>query len=82
MNIVTPDEIAVIQMGLQTVIEDIDAGLKNPMFPFTPETRKEMKDMLACCRSALLKVQAVSGRTLQMDPYKPGDETEFLTKES
>lgn len=81
MNQLTPSEIAVIQMALQGVIEDLQESAKAPV-PFTPEARKQMKEITDTAQSALAKIAKVSGRMVQMDPYQQGDEKEFLTKES
>ena len=81
-NKFTPEEVTVIQMALQNTIEDLETVGKDPTIPFTPEARKDQREILACAKSALSKVQATSGHAVQMDPYKDGDEQEFFTKES
>jgi hypothetical protein len=82
MNALTPDEVAVVQMALGAMIEDVDSGLKNQNFPFTPETRKDMKDILRHSQSALAKIAVASGKLLKLDPYVEGDEKDFITKQS
>jgi hypothetical protein len=82
MNVLSPQEVACIQMALGVQIEDMEAVIKNPNLPFLPEVRKDMKDILLNSRSALAKIELVSGHNLKLDPYKEGDELEFLTKQS
>lgn len=82
MNALTPKEVLIVQMALTTFIEDNDSMSKNPNFPFTPEARLNIKDMGKTAKSALAKIQKASGHAVQLDPYKEGDEKEFLTKES
>ena len=82
MNVITPEEALIIQMALTTFIEDMDAASKNINFPFTPEARKDQKDMLSCAKSALGKIALASGKLIKLDPYQEGDESEFLTKQS
>lgn len=71
-----------IQMALQTTIEDLQATSKDPKIPFTPEARKDMKDMLSTALSAAQKMEKATGHALRLDPYQEGDEQEFLTKQS
>lgn len=82
MNALTPDEVAVVQMALGAMIEDLEAARMNPNYPFTPETRKDMKDILSNSKSALAKIAVASGKLLKLDPYKDGDELDFITKQS
>lgn len=82
MNVLNPKEVAVIQMALGVQIEDLESAIKDQSLPFLPEVRKDMKDILLNSRSALTKVELVSGHNLKLDPYKEGDELEFLTKQS
>jgi hypothetical protein len=81
-NLLTPQEVTVTQMALSGMIEDLEAVGKDPKLPFTPEARKHQKEILEAARSAHLKFAAASGMVIQLDPYKEGDEKEFLTKES
>lgn len=82
MNALSPDEVAVIQMSLVGMIEDIEEGSKNQNFPFTPKARKDMRDILKTAKSALAKIILASGKAVRLDPYKEGDEKDFLTKQS
>lgn len=81
---ITGQEVKVILLALEGMIQDRDAVSKNPKYPFTPETRKDIKDILEFSRSAKSKLEKVclKGKAFRMDPYQEGDEKEFLTKES
>lgn len=81
-NVLNPREVAIIQMALGVQIEDLEIASKDPNLPFMPEVRKDMKEILLASRSALAKMEKVSGFLLKLDPYKEGDESEFLTKQS
>jgi hypothetical protein len=82
MNALTPDEVAVTQMALGGLIEDLEAAQKNPAYPFTPEARKDMVTILTNSKTALAKIALASGKMLKLDPYKAGDENDFITKQS
>lgn len=82
MNILLPNEILMIQMALSATIEDIEISSKDPKLPFTPEARKDMRDMLSTAKSAHQKITVAIGREIRLDPYVDGDEKEFLTKQS
>lgn len=83
-QIFTPAEIKILILGLVTVQEDIQACNNDPKLPFTPESRKDMKDMLAAANSAKMKLESVvnKGVAFHIAQYEEGDEKEFLTQES
>lgn len=81
-HLLTPKEVSIIQLALQTLIEDHEAVSKDVTLPFTPEARSIQRDILTTARSALSKIVTASGQRVQLDPYREGDENEFLTKES
>jgi hypothetical protein len=82
MTVLTPNEVAITQMALSGLIEDLESVSTNPTYPFTPEARKDQKSMLDAARSAMKKLADTSGLEVKLDPYVPGDEDEFLTKQS
>ena len=83
-EIFTPNELKSIILGLVTYIEDLEAVANDPKLPFTPESRKDMRDMLDSGRSAKRKLEDVvnKGIAFRLDDYQEGDEKDFLTKES
>lgn len=82
MTVLSPNEVAITQMALSGLIEDLTAVSTNPEYPFTPEARKDQKSMLDAAKSAHAKLAATSGLEVKLDPYMEGDEEEFLTKQS
>lgn len=82
MNALTPKEVKVIHMALETFIEDNTAMRTNQTIPFNAEVRTMMKDMFETATAALKKIQLASGYAVKLDPYNEGDEKEFLTKKS
>lgn len=81
-NNLTPDEVTVIQMALSGMIEDLETVGKDPTLPFTPQARKEQKEILTTARSAHGKMALASGMEVKLDKYNEGDENEFFTKQS
>lgn len=74
-----PDEVRAIAMGLARNMEDIrEVG----QHPWTPEARKIQAQIMAASRSAAVKLEKFAGIKCDLPPYIPGDENEFLTKES
>lgn len=82
MNALTPKEVTIIQMSLSALIEDMTAVSKEQSYPFTPESRKDMNDILSNAKTALAKIALASGKLVQLDAYNEGDGKEFLTKQS
>ena len=77
-----PAEVAVMQMALQALIEDLGSAASSPKLPFTPEARIEMQNILSNAKSALNKCAIASGKLIELPPFREGDEKEFFTKES
>lgn len=82
MNALTPKEVKVIHMALETFIEDNTVIRTDQTIPLNPEARRMMKDMFETATSALAKIQLASGYAVKLDAYNEGDEQEFLTKQS
>lgn len=74
-----PNEVQAIAMGLARIMEDIEV---NKLQPWTSETRKIQSEILAATRSAAAKLEKFTGVKCDLPPYNPGDENEFLTKQS
>lgn len=79
-----PDEVRAIALGLGSVIDDMNALKKGKLAdtPWTPEARKFQKQIITACQSAAAKLEKFTGVKCDLPPYIPGDENEFLTKES
>lgn len=78
----TPKEVNAIQMALTTMIEDVSAMSKDPAHNWTKEAKEIYLDILVTAKSALDKIATTSGHRVQLDPYKEGDEKEFLKPKS
>lgn len=81
-DVLTPPEIKILVMSLAGTIEDFEAVGKDPRLPWTPEARKDMKEMLTHAYSAKKKLEKTTGFEVRLDPYVEGDEKDMLTKES
>lgn len=81
MNL-TPNEVAIIQMALSGMIEDLETVSKDPTIPFTPQARKDSKEILDNARSAHKKISSVSGCEIKLDKFTEGDQQEFMTNQS
>lgn len=80
----SPNEAIAISMGLARVIEDLNEIKKgdNSNIPWTPEARKHQAEILNACQSAARKLEKFASIECKLPPYEPGDEDEFLTKQS
>jgi len=73
-------ELKMIVMGVMTIKEDAQEGLKIPNIG--TETRKSFTEMITTADSILTKLANVANNGVmfaQIEPYKPGDE-ELLKK--
>lgn len=74
-NQITPKEVLVIEMALSAIVEDLSAL---PKGVFNKPDEEVQQDILVSAKSALVKIAQVSGQLIKLDPYKEGDEKEFL----
>ncbi len=77
-----PDEGKFLSMAVVRMIEDLQDTSKNERFNWTPEARKDLKDMLAAGNSLKIKLLKLGFDMRELPPYEEGDEDEFLTKQS
>lgn len=78
----SPKEVKTIQMALAMMIEDLEAGSKNVSIPWTPQSRKDFADMILNAKLAKAKIDLTVGRECIIEPYREGDEKDFITKQS
>jgi hypothetical protein len=78
-NNLTPREVKVIQLALQTFVEDTSEAMSDKKFNF--QARTQLNEMLTAGQGALTKITKASGYELKLEPYHPGDEAEFVTSE-
>jgi hypothetical protein len=78
------EEVTVISMGLGMILEDMNSvnNGKQGLYPWTPEARKDAKDIYAAAKSAANKLEKFAGIKSELPPYVEGDEKDFFTKES
>ena len=63
-------------------IEQINDTAKNQLLNWNPETRKDLKDMIAAGNSLRIKLKKLGFDMRELPPYIDGEETDFLTKQS
>lgn len=77
-----PDEGKFLSMAVVGMIEDLRQSLQNQSVPWNPESRKDMKDMLAAGESLRIKLKKLGFDMRDLPPYIDGEEKDYLTKES
>lgn len=77
-----PDEAIFLSMAVVAQIDLLKETSSNQRINWTPETRKQLKEMIATGTSLKIKLQKLGINMSELPPYLPGDENEFLTKES
>ena len=75
-NNLTPREVKVIQLALQTFVEDTSEAMTDKKFNF--QARTQLNEMLTAGQGALTKITKASGYELKLEPYHAGDEAEFI----
>jgi hypothetical protein len=77
-----PDEKKFVAMSVVSTLEQLQEMASNPQINWNPETRKDLKDMLAAGNSLRIKLEKLGFDVRELPPYVDGDENEFLTKQS
>jgi hypothetical protein len=77
-----PDEKKFIAMAVVAMVERLQESSKNTLINWNPEARKDLKEMIAAGSSLRLKMQKLGFDMRELPPYLPGDENDFLTKQS
>lgn len=77
-----PDEGKFLSMGVVRMLEDLQITSKNQKINWTPDTRKQIKEMLDAGNSLKAKLLKLGFDMRDLPPYLEGDENEFLTKQS
>lgn len=79
----TPNEAKAVGLGLVKIIDDVERVHKDPEYPWTPESRRMFREMLEAAYGAKAKIEKLSGEKIPPLPdLEPGEETDYLTKES
>lgn len=79
-NLLTPGEIVVIQLALQMVIDDMTEFLK--LKNVSSEGKRAAAASMKDASTALAKISVMSGTLVKMNPYKEGDEKDFLNPQN
>ena len=77
-----PDEGKFLAMAVVAIIEQLSESSQNEKLNWNPETRKDLKDMLAAGRTLRIKLEKLGFDCRDLPPYIDGEETDFLTKPS
>lgn len=77
-----PDEAKFLSMAVVALLEDLQAMADDPNINWTPDARKDIKDMLTAGNHLKLKLKKLGFPVYPLPQYLAGDEDEFLTKES
>lgn len=77
-----PEEGKFLSMAVVALIEQLTDSSQNVNINWNPETRKDMKDMLASGKALRVKLEKLGFDTRDLPPYIDGEEEDFLTKPS
>lgn len=78
----TYDEAKFAVMAMSQTLENLEGTLKNQKIPWTPDSRKVIKDMIAAGTSARVKICSLTGINPDMPDLEPGEEDDYITKPS
>lgn len=78
----TPPEAMAIELGLARLIEELKITGQNPQINWNPEARQTQREITEAAHSAAKKLEALTGRKVDLPPFREGDQDEFLTKQS
>lgn len=77
-----PDEAKFISMSVLAMLEDLKETSTNVQHNWRPEVRKDLKDMIAAGVGLKIKLAKLGFDMRDFDPLKPGEENDYLTKQS
>lgn len=77
-----PDEAKFLAMAVLATLEDIIDTSKNVQLNFTPEVRKDLKEMIAAGTALRIKMNKLGFDMRDLPKVEPGEEKDYLTKES
>ncbi len=75
----TSDELKAIGLSIGHVLGSFK---ETDLQPWTPETRKYIKEIRTACNSVAFKLKTHAGIDCKLPDLYPGEENEYLTKES
>lgn len=77
-----PDEGKFLALAVIGTLDQLKESMKKPLMNWTPETRKQLKEMVDAGTSLSIKLQRLGFNMSDLPPFMDGDENEFLTKQS
>jgi len=77
-----PEEQRFLAMAVLRVIEDLEISSKDVRINWTPESRKDLKDMLAAGTGLKIKMANLGFDMRPLPDLEPGEENDYLTKQS
>uniref|UniRef100_UPI004024DAED hypothetical protein n=1 Tax=Candidatus Wunengus sp. YC60 TaxID=3367697 RepID=UPI004024DAED len=69
-------------MAVLAMLEDIEESSKDVTLPWTPEVRKDMKDMIKAGKDLRIKMNKLGFDMRDLPPYINGEEKDYFTKPS
>lgn len=76
------DEAKFLAMAVLSQIELLEDNSKNQLINWTPESRRDLKEMITAGKSLRVKMKSIGIDMIDLPEYFDGDEDEFLTKQS
>lgn len=76
------DEGKFLSMSVVAIIEQLTETSKNEKINWNPESRKDIKEMLAAGKTLRIKLEKLGFYMNDLPPYIDGEEEDFLTKQS
>lgn len=77
-----PDEGRFLSLAVVAMIEQVEETRKNDKINWTPEARKDLSEIATAGNTLFAKLKKLGFDMRPLPPFLPGDEKDFLTKES
>lgn len=77
-----PEEHKFIAMSVVSTLQNLKETSQNQNIPWNPESRKDLKEMLAAGNSLKIKMEKLGFDMRPLPDLFPGEENDYLTKES
>jgi hypothetical protein len=78
----TIDERKFLSMAVLSILEQLIEATKNPRANWTPESRKDLKEMITAGKSLRIKLEKLDFDMRDLPPFLDSDMDEFFTKQS
>lgn len=77
-----PEEQKFIGMSVVSVLDQLESTARNQRIPWNPESRKTIKDMIDAGKGLKIKLAKLGFDMRPLPDLEPGEENDYLTKES